>query len=101
MGRCCGGKNAGKPISITRYLTGIFVFTTYHGSVSLVLHTLAVPFRRLRKVRDFHRELMMRDLREVLAREDININGPPPVDEEEACPIPEGAPMHPQTRRVA
>lgn len=100
MGRCCGGKNAGKPISITRYLAGLFVFGTYHGSVSLVLHTLALPFPRLRKVRDFHRELMMRDLREVLAREDININGPEPVDEE-ACPIPEGAPMHPQTQRVA
>ena len=26
MGRCCGGKNAGKPITVPRYLAGLGVF---------------------------------------------------------------------------
>ncbi len=100
MGRCCGGKNAGKPISVKRYLLGLFVFGTYHGGITTLLHAAALPFPRLRTVRDFHKAVMMRDLREVLSREDININGPPPV-EEEPCEIPQGAPMASVDRQVA
>ncbi len=100
MGRCCGGKNAGKPISRTRYLAGLTVFGVYHGAIATLLHAAALPFPHLRKVRDFHRQVAGTDLGEILQREDININGPSP-QEEEPCPIPEGAPVESTKRAVA
>ena len=41
MATCCGGKNAGKPISWTRYLAGCGVFFTYHSAVAAALHVAA------------------------------------------------------------
>jgi hypothetical protein len=54
MADCCGGKNAGKPISLPRYLAGLGVFFAYHGTICATLHVAAIPMKRLRKVRDFH-----------------------------------------------
>lgn len=85
MGRCCGGKNAGKPISWGRYLTGVGVFCAYHGTVGAVLHAAAVPVPALRKVRDFHREVSLRDLGEILRREDIVVGRA--IAEDAACPV--------------
>lgn len=73
MGRCCGGKNAGIPISWPRYMLGLSVFLGYHGTVQAALTLAALPLRRLRHVRDFHRQLMMQDLREILDRRDMNV----------------------------
>ncbi len=88
MGRCCGGKNAGLPISKRRYMAGLTVFVGYHSTVAVALHTLAVPFSGLRKVRDFHRQVYLTELGEVLRRDDININGPPPLDDsEQVCEV--------------
>jgi hypothetical protein len=84
MGRCCGGKNAGKPIPLTRYLAGVGVFTAYHSGIAALLHAAAIPFPDLAKVRDFHRDVFLTEMREVLARQDINVQGvlkPPPVNE--------------------
>ncbi len=75
MANCCGGKNAGKPISWGRYMTGLGVFLGYHGAVGTVLHAAAVPFPGLRRVRDFHRQVFLTELREVARLEDINVNG--------------------------
>ena len=90
MADCCGGKNAGKPISVPRYLAGLGVFFAYHGSVSVALHALAVPMPHLRKVRDFHRQLFIQEGKEVLRREDINVGGPELSEEERggACVVP-------------
>ena len=88
MGKCCGGKNAGLPISKRRYLAGLGVFLGYHSTVAAALHTLAVPFPELRRVRDFHRKVYLTELGEVLRREDININGQLPDDNsEQICEV--------------
>jgi len=75
MANCCGGKNAGKPISWKRYLAGLSVFVGYHGAVLTSLHALAIPFKELRKVRDFQRKVFLSELKEILQLEDINVNG--------------------------
>lgn len=88
MGRCCGGKNAGKPISWGRYALGLGVFCTYHGAIGALLHVAAVPNKELRKVRDFHKDLCLTELREILLRQDVNVGGPMPDTEAAACPVP-------------
>jgi hypothetical protein len=86
MADCCGGKNAGKPISLPRYLAGLGVFFAYHGTICATLHVAAIPMKRLRKVRDFHRQLFFQEGMEVLRREDIHVGkSETPVDE--ACPV--------------
>lgn len=75
MGRCCGGKNAGKPISWGRYMAGLTVFCGYHGAIGTVLHAAALPFPDLRRVRDFHRQVCLQDLKEILRLQDINLGG--------------------------
>ncbi|MSQ82925.1 MAG: hypothetical protein EXR77_08415 [Myxococcales bacterium] len=93
MGRCCGGKNAGKPISWGRYAAGLGVFCTYHGAIGAVLHVAAVPVPALRKVRDFHWQVATTDLREILRRRDINVGDRPLTDasDEPACDVPPAA----------
>ena len=90
MGRCCGGKNAGKPISLPRYIAGIGVFCTYHTAVHAMLKIASVPKPDLRKVRDFHSQLFKTELKEILAREDINLPSRLLRREEDFCPIDEG-----------
>lgn len=75
MANCCGGKNAGKPINLRRYLAGLGVFLGYHGGMRVLLSTASIPIPALRKVRDFHRQVMEQDLKEILALQDINLNG--------------------------
>lgn len=75
MANCCGGKNAGKPVSTRRYLAGLGVFVGYHGAMRVMLEAASLPFPALRKVRDFHKEVFETELKEVLALEDINLNG--------------------------
>jgi hypothetical protein len=75
MANCCGGKNAGQPISWLRYLAGVAVFFGYHGTVAIVLHVASIPFKRWRQVRDFHRRVFFSEAIEVLRRRDINVNG--------------------------
>ncbi|HIA03724.1 MAG TPA: hypothetical protein EYN06_01335 [Myxococcales bacterium] len=90
MAECCGGKNAGKPISWKRYLSGLGVFLGYHGSVTVALHVLSVPFPQLKKVRNFQRTVFTSELKEILKLEDINVNGR--LDDDmpvTACEMPE------------
>ena len=91
MGKCCGGKNAGKPISMPRYLAGLGIFLSYHSVVNVALRGVAVPVPALRKVRDFHTQLFTDELKEILAREDINLQSRLlGRDEDEFCAIDEG-----------
>jgi len=87
MADCCGGKNAGKRISVSRYLAGLGVFVGYHGAVTTALHALAVPFPALKKVRDFQRTVFMTELKEVVSLEDINVRGRLDGQEPEACEV--------------
>ena len=89
MSRCCGGKNAGKPITYPRYLAGLAVFCGYHSVASVGLRIAARARPKLRPVRDFHDELFLEELGEILSRQDIRLGGifrPPALDE--ACEIP-------------
>ena len=88
MATCCGGKNAGKPISKGRYLAGLSVFLGYHGGMRALLVAASVPFPELRRVRDFHRDVFYTDLKEILTLEDINLDGRLNTGEAAACPVP-------------
>ena len=88
MATCCGGKNAGKPISTPRYLAGLSVFLGYHGSMRALLVAASVPIPALRRVRDFHKDVFYTDLKEILALEDINLNGRLNEGELAACEVP-------------
>lgn len=90
MGKCCGGKNAGKPISLPRYLAGLGIFCTYHSTVAVMLKVAARPIPHLRPVRDFHSQLFRDELKEILAREDINLQSRVLKQEDEFCAIDEG-----------
>ncbi len=88
MGKCCGGKNAGKPISVPRYVAGLGVFCTYHSAVHVLLRVAAKPLPQLRSVRDFHGQLYSDELREILKRDGVNIGGLFSVPEDsKACDI--------------
>ncbi len=89
MARCCGGKNAGKPITVPRYLAGLTVFATYHGAVLVGLHAAARVVPAIGHVRDFHRTLFKDELRQIIGREGINVGGwVEPVEIDEYCEIP-------------
>ncbi|MEE2829967.1 MAG: hypothetical protein VX498_12325 [Myxococcota bacterium] len=75
MGRCCGGKNAGKPITLPRYLAGIGVFCSYHAAVQVLLRVAARPIPHLREVRDFQAKVFRDELREILQRDEIHVTG--------------------------
>ncbi len=88
MARCCGGKNAGKPITVPRYLAGLGVFVGYHSAVAIGLHAVCLPVRRLRHVRDFHRTVFKDELKDILSRDGINVGGLlRPVDVDQFCEV--------------
>ena len=92
MGRCCGGKNAGKPISWSRYALGLGVFCGYHGAIGALLHVAAVPNAGWRKVRDFHKDVCLDELRQILLRQDVNVGGVAPQPDDPSCPVDAGPP---------
>ncbi len=86
MAGCCGGKNAGKPIGLGRYLTGLVFFTTYHGVVHTALSGAALLAPRMATVRDFHGHYFQHLLREAVARDGITVGA---KTDEEVCAIEE------------
>lgn len=75
MARCCGGRNAGKPIPAARYALGLLVLLGYHGAVGTLLCVASRARPELRAVRDVHRDLLRVELGEVLARKGIRVRG--------------------------
>ena len=75
MAGCCGGKNAGKPISRKRYYLGLGFFVTYHSVVHASLSMGALVNPRLRPVRAFHSEYFGHLLKEALGQEGISFFG--------------------------
>jgi hypothetical protein len=88
MGRCCGGKNAGKPITIPRYLAGLGVFCAYHVGVQALLRVAAGRLPHLEQVRDFQAKVFRDELQEVLRRDEIRVEGVlRPAEVETPCAI--------------
>ncbi len=88
MARCCGGKNAGKPITVPRYLAGLAVFAGYHSVVLVGLRVAAKVKPEIAHVRDFHRNVFKDELKEVLTRDGIHVGGwVAPVEIDEYCAI--------------
>ncbi len=84
MAGCCGGKNAGKPISKARYVMGLAFFTGYHGAVHAALSGASLVSRQMVPVRDFHTRYFRHLLAEAIKREGISVGeGTVP----EACAI--------------
>lgn len=84
MAGCCGGKNAGKPISKGRYLFGLSFFVTYHSMVRVALSGASLVNRRFRPVRDFHRQYYSHLLAEAWHRDGIALGKP---DDSEDCAL--------------
>jgi len=58
--------------------------------VAVMLKVAAGPIPALRRVRDFHSQLFRDELKEILAREDINLQSRMLKQEDEFCAIDEG-----------
>jgi hypothetical protein len=88
MGRCCGGKNAGKPITVPRYLAGIGIFCAYHGAIQLVLRIASRPLPHLRDVQEFQSTVFRDELKEVLRRDEIHVGGVfSPTQHDPSCEV--------------
>jgi hypothetical protein len=77
MAGCCGGKNAGKPISWPRYIAGVAFFTAYHSAVHAALLAASSVNRRYTHVRRFHGQYFRHLLRETVTRQGITLPGRP------------------------
>ncbi len=75
MAGCCGGKNAGKPITRGRYALGMAFFAAYHAAVQLALSGVGLVSPRFRPVRDFHRRYFAHLFKETCRREGISLIG--------------------------
>jgi len=75
MAGCCGGKNAGRPISRRRYVLGLAFFATYHVAVHAALVAAGVLMPRLRPVKDFHRQYFAHLWHETWRQEGLTIGG--------------------------
>ncbi|MBM4353011.1 MAG: hypothetical protein FJ109_04330 [Deltaproteobacteria bacterium] len=74
MAGCCGGKNAGKPISRKRYALGMAFFAAYHAAVGAALTSAGVLVPRFRPVRDFHRRYFLHLWQEAWRRKGIHLD---------------------------
>ena len=73
MGRCCGGKNAGKPISTPRWYLGRGVFLGYHLAVQTLMLAIGVPSPKVRSLARFHRQYVRELWRQIRDREGIKV----------------------------
>lgn len=85
MAGCCGGKNAGKPISRARYALGLAFFTGYHGAVHAALSGAALLSPRMAPVRAFHTNYFGHLLREAVGREGIVVGES--AESDESCRV--------------
>ena len=73
MGRCCGGKNAGKPISPLRWYVGRGVFLGYHSVVQGMILSVSPFSSTVRTLGKFHRQYMRELWRQIGEREGIKV----------------------------
>jgi len=75
MAGCCGGKNAGKPISRKRYWLGMGFFAAYHVAVQSMLSMAGAVSPRFKPVAAFHREYFRHIFSEAARREGVTLEG--------------------------
>lgn len=73
MGRCCGGKNAGKPISPLRWYVGRGVFLGYHAVVQGMILSISPLSSTVRTLGRFHRQYIRELWRQIGEREGIKV----------------------------
>lgn len=73
MGRCCGGKNAGKPISRYRWVIGQVIFLGYHLFVQCLMLSVAVVSPKMRQLSAFHRQYVLELWRQIRGHEGIKV----------------------------
>lgn len=73
MGRCCGGKNAGKPITPLRWYVGRGVFLGYHSVVQGMILSVSPFSSTVRTLGKFHRQYMRELWRQIAEREGIKV----------------------------
>jgi hypothetical protein len=78
MAGCCGGKNAGKPISPFRYAAGMAFFVTYHTAVAAALAGAEKVSSRFAPVKRFHRTYFRHLLQETMKRQGITVGDAAP-----------------------
>lgn len=73
MGRCCGGKNAGKPITQTRWHIGRGIFLGYHLFVQCLMLMIGVLSPKVRRLAEFHRQYVRELWQQISGREGIKV----------------------------
>ncbi|MBM4387835.1 MAG: hypothetical protein FJ088_08860 [Deltaproteobacteria bacterium] len=75
MAGCCGGKDAGKPITGRKYYIGMALFVMYHLFVQTLLLVLSLFVKKYRKITKFHRIYFSHVLDEIKSKKGITIAG--------------------------
>ena len=68
---CCGGKDAGKPITATRYAIGLFMMLGTHIAIFFAVAALALFVPRYRRLLGPYVFYFRRTFRSVLSKERI------------------------------
>jgi hypothetical protein len=79
---CCGGKDAGKPITRSRYFFGLFMILGTHCAIFLALVLVSLVFPRYRKLLRAYYEYSLKVFRSVFQKERIVIGHADP----DQCP---------------
>lgn len=73
MGRCCGGKNAGQPISRSRWHIGRGIFLGYHLFVHCLMLGIGLLSPKVRKLAGFHRQYVRELWQQIRGHEGITV----------------------------
>lgn len=88
---CCGGKNAGSPITSNRYLIGQILYLWYTGTVFAILFALSFFVKRFQNVRRFWGLYFPSTFSEIRTQKDIAIvDRPEAVEAAAPCPLEAG-----------
>lgn len=82
---CCNKTHSGKPISRRRYYGGLAVLGGAQAGALVLVHGLAVPFPRYRKVLPMFRSYLKDTLKSAIKRERIIVEGLDERVEDEIC----------------
>lgn len=76
MGRCCDGRNAYKPITITRYYLGLVIFYLFHLNFKLTIffrQHFIKKYSDYKTLKGFHNAYFSQMLKEIIERKGMRI----------------------------